>query len=188
MKPISQVINPILEQSGNLTHAEVTFLFVQCRVNLEASEEKDQYPTIFRFSNWLLHSKLSNKGTTRETVSRLAESIEQHLTDSENHKIELILKDIIGLERLRQEFKLYFEVNELIQDRLDTDSRWHDIASSILTIIAGRPFLFESIDSSDFNHDYNGFMITIHEEHILWELLSPKLTELNSRVVGNLIK
>lgn len=118
---------------------QVVYILVELRKLLEHNAQKDAYPVLNFYGNWVVHTKLSHSPVADRIVRLLDEVMNRKATET----IELAVEDeaVAYLEerRLRAEMSACLRASGLPTDLCDDDKRWYGFRKSLAGVIEDAP-------------------------------------------------
>ncbi|MFZ7319743.1 hypothetical protein [Comamonas jiangduensis] len=163
---------------------DVAYLFINIRFLLEEKNSKYKLPTLNLYCNWLVHRELDR--SSRELIDKLNIKIIEHFNTKKD--FNLMVSEVLGVDRLCEEIKtiLPFLQNLSKSNRID----WIKLFSTLFSELIDKPIKYKELSvvaQLNYPNDIYGIKLIRHEGRICWELLSPSLESLNSRIIGPLV-
>ena len=166
---------------------EVTYLFVNIRNLLEKNNLKKQYPTLNFYCNWLVHTELDHSSCP--LIKQLMLKIAEHFEFKTS--INDAISQLLNISTLKQELLQVLASCNIDIVKLKTSTNFDLLITTLLTELIDKPLKCEKVNiNSQLKElkDINGIKLIEWEGVICWELLSPNLHSMNSRIIGQLIK
>lgn len=160
---------------------DITYLMVNLRIYLEKNSNSGQYPTLSFFTNWLMHPLVDRKNTTQVHIQNLANKVSAHLADN-SININLEIKEVLGIDTFKNELQSIFQ-SEQIPTQLFSQPNWKQFITTVLIELIERPVIYRQIQCPNMQYTINGFQLIDYEGAIWFELLSPEVNSINSRIV-----
>lgn len=162
--------------------SEITHLFVNIRVLLEGNNLKTEFYTLNLYCNWLVHSKLDNSSC--KLIEELKNKIKEHFETKND--FNYVISELLGLKNLKNDLCLILLRCNVADHEVNIN--WSQLFSTFLKELVQKPLECKKLKSErEYPDDFYGVKLIEYESMICWELLSSKLDEINSRIVGQLV-
>lgn len=164
--------------------SEITYLFVNLRVFLEEKNFKSEFYTLNLYCNWLVHSKLDSSSCN--LIEELKNKIKEHFETKND--FNYVISEILGLKNLKNDLCLILSRCNITDHEVNIN--WSQLFSTFLKELIHKPLECKRLKSKsekEYPYDFYGVKLVEYESMICWELLSSKLDEFNSRIVGPLV-
>ena len=128
--------------------AGCVYVFAKCREILEAENKQSQYPMIYFFSNWILHTSISKTGAIKFFINFL-EVFSDFKKTGNRGAVNDRVNDVISFKELRKELIQLFESNGLKTLIFRQRDSWHEFVMLMAPEIAFKPFKIVSPTKKD---------------------------------------
>jgi hypothetical protein len=175
----SRKIQETLEKPAFYDKENVLYIMVKTRACLEKTKKSGKYQTLNFYCTWLVHSQLT-KGKSCSILKTIFEKPDRK--DTNQH-----ISNSLDIKKLHSELIEFYKFLNIEIKKIKNIKKWKKFSSNILVEIIDKPLLCnkkEPICTMEAYSDYNGIKIIDHEGVIHWELLSPELDKVGSRVIG----
>jgi hypothetical protein len=125
-----------------LTPADCLYIFAKSRQIIETENSYEVYPMVSFFSNWSLHTNLSNSTRVHKMFSDLAGIF----ADGENGSFPNIndkVNDVVSFDKLRKELNSLFEKHSLDTTVFTEEEPWYAFLSLLNVEITEKPIEFK---------------------------------------------
>lgn len=114
---------------------QVVYILVEIRKLLEHDIQKDTYPVLNFYGNWVVHTKLSASPVADRIVRLLDEVMYRKATDTIDLAVEDEAVAFFDEEKLRTEMSGCLLATGLPTDLCANDKRWYDFRKSLAGVI-----------------------------------------------------
>ena len=126
----------------SLTKSDVTSLVVQVRKAAESRSSGPQYPTLWRYCNWMVHPALDRK-EYYSLLEDLTDAVLRHKDQPPDSAFFQSITDVIGPKHLRSDF-LKFCADFAVPDNFCADdSVWKEFFGMLAACLIDTPIRFQ---------------------------------------------
>jgi hypothetical protein len=135
-----------IASASGATTGDCLRIFTLARELLEGRRDKNSYPTVVLYSNWLVHPVLDRTGAKR--ILQAVQTIFDR--DAAGQKVDLVseVSGVLAINRLRRELRQLLVQEGLPTFFVDSKSNWDALIEQILTDLIAKPLV-----GSDFTEE-----------------------------------
>jgi hypothetical protein len=162
---------------------DVVYLFIKLRTLLEEHGLKAKLQTLNLYCNWLVHRELDK--SSHSLINRLRDKIKEHM--SSGNDFNLSVSYVLGVDKLNEEIQHALSFCQALPEKQQID--WQRLSTTLFVELIDKPCKNPSF-RNELGHpdDFYGIKLVEHDGVICWELLSPSLEKINSRIIGPLVR
>jgi hypothetical protein len=135
---IVEKLHPVLTQPIE-TEMQVVYILVELRKLLEHDGNKDLYPVLNFYGDWVVHTKLSSSRVADRIVRLFDEVMHRKVNDTIDLRLEEEAVSFFNETLLREQLRTLLGSVGLPTELCTNDTNWHDFRKKLAGVIEDAP-------------------------------------------------
>jgi hypothetical protein len=157
------------------TEMQVVYILVEVRKLLEHNAQKDLYPVLNFYSNWVVHTRLSASPVADRIVRLFDEIMYRKANDAVDTTLEGKAVDFFDERLLRDELRTFLESSDLPTEICTEPVRWHAFRKRLVGVIEDVPLELRPSKAPNPTHFVESVIVknksTDDALHVEWQMV-----------------